>query len=195
MRFLMDRKYEKEAIRRAMQTAEKLEHQMNSLPTDVHWLLTRITEGYPFAVKYHEEPFQGYVAEKTSKGAMTFISPPPNQVDRSIWPNVVDMACMTQDYLDWARMHNHKGVHNALSIHKLMTKIMGKSLQRHRVTINRNGAKDRPSVYSLPTAQEIVDGLIVLYPSLAGEIKQRVSEAPDVAIEDRKKPADKEREF
>lgn len=195
LRFLTDYKYEKAVIRKAMQTAEKEEHQMNSLPPDVHWLISRIAEGYPFNVRYHTEPFQGYLAEKTSKGSMTFISPPPNTIDRTEWPNVVDLSCMTQDFLEWARLCGIRGSHNAASIQKLLTKINGSTLQRHRVTVRRDGTRDRPSVYSIPSADDLVYGLTKTYPSLKSQILAQLEYAKGQVIEDKAAPEDSEREF
>lgn len=179
--YLKQYKYKKSFIRKAFATQEKRQHQMNSLPPVVQWAITRISEGHPLGVHTHTHSYQAYKAIKKLNGTQIVVSPPNNIVDRSEWPNLVELASLTADFHDWLKTSNIRSPQPQTAVSKLMTEIRGGGRFKYNsITALRDGVKMRPKLMHFPDREEFVAGLIKIFPALAAEITAMTETAEEM---------------
>lgn len=176
--YLKHYKYEKKLIRKALGTLEKRQHQMNAMPPVIQWALQRASEGHPLSPKTHVYSYQAYQAKMVKQGTQVRVSPAPDRVDRMEWPNLVELAALSDDFNDWLRSNNIRALQPANSVSKFFSELRGGSrMEYNSISALRDGIKVRPKLMRFPTRQEYIDGISRMFPSLEKEIREATDAA------------------
>lgn len=182
-RYLKEFKYNKTIIRKALQTTEKKQHQMNSIPPVIQWALQRASEGYPITAKSHEYSYQAYKSDVVKVGTQWRVSPAPTHVDRMEWPNLVELQALTDDFNRWVRDQNIRQLQSHTAVSKFLSDLRGGGrMEYNSITALRAGVKVRPKLMRFPTREEYVTGIKRMYPALSAEVDRIVKDGEDTEV-------------
>lgn len=168
MRYLKDYKYEKATIRRPLMTEAKKRMQVESMPPEVEWMLSKIREGQPIAEKFHTVWAYSFHTDHEAS-----IPKSSNGIYREIWPNRIRRQSLIDDLNAFIRAKGGRVFsHN-------MNKVMGELVpgwnvvkpEQKRVTYSDHDKVINTSVrvFPFPTPTEILNHMVEIYGSILKE--------------------------
>ncbi len=98
MRYLLDLKYDREFIRRPLDTEAKRVIQRVGVDIEVSWMLNRIAAGFPISENVHERWFEAYHSKQIKATDET-----DNVLRRDVWPDTVLMSRVEEDFRNFTR--------------------------------------------------------------------------------------------
>jgi hypothetical protein len=100
LRWLQDRKYDKNTIRRPIDTDAKRELQRVGVDPEISWIVSRIAEGFPIDEAQHEHWFQAFDSNKLTENDIK-----RDTLRRDSWPNYVEVPSLEADFRAYVRRH------------------------------------------------------------------------------------------
>jgi hypothetical protein len=160
LRWFLDRKYDKQNIRRPLSTDIKQQIQRMGVDPEVSWMINRVAQGFPLDAKNHVHWWYAYNSAKIDENDKRY-----DTVRRDSWPDRVCLPVLEADYRDFVRQHG-RSVYSG-SIGTLIRQVLPEgALEKGgqvsvQYTDSKSGqtVKDRVRVHKFPSKEDIVDFL------------------------------------
>lgn len=177
-RYLLDRKYDKKAIRRPYETRAKRVIQLNGLDPEVAFVLERLDAGFPISEAAHEHWFDAFNTNSIEdKDKNT------DKLRRDTWPNTLRVGALEEDFRRWVRGRGHAVYGRSVTKLAQYFSVIGKP---HQVRVayyderSRKQIEDRPRFYEIPSQEVILDGLKLMFGDIIEDIQVSVRNLPPV---------------
>lgn len=177
MRWLLDRKYSKETIRRPHETLAKRLIQVNGLDPEVAYVIERLEQDFPITESAHEHWFDAY-----NEAEM----PPKEQsrdaIHRDVWPDILRVGALEEDFRRWVRGRGHSVYGRSIGKLASFFNITSPPIQQRVTYYDAKAGKHiiaRPRFYRLPSKEAVYKHLHSIYGDIVPALKEAVNKELD----------------
>lgn len=185
MRYLLDRPYKVDTIRRPLQTEAKQVIQRVNVEAEVAWIVSRVAAGFPIGTYTHQNWYEAF-----SKGNIEEKDRMYNNLRRDTWPDIVSVEAIEADFKNFVRQTGRPIYSGSVltTIRRALPKEALQDALRIRVSMKdpRTGQniQDRKRLTNWPTAERIMEHLKEKYGTIIDQLTAQAHKVDDDNVKD-----------
>lgn len=171
MRWLLDRKVDRNNVIRPLDTAAKRTIQRVGVDPEIAWIINRVALGFPIAEQHHQHWWQAFNEQE-----ITDQDKKNNVLRRDVWPDQITIPTLEDDFRSFVRVHGRTVYSGSLitNIRRALPEDSMKQGSQPTVTYmdpkSGQQTKTRIRLFGFPSIEDILDNLRAKYGPMVDEM-------------------------